>query len=221
MRTKRFRTPVERLKSAPRRSERTGIGSLSKVVFVPGGEGRTFDDVSDDLDDAESSSDYAEVFSELMEACGLDSKPARPDVAGFVVIRVTGGDANVDLFFPGGELLQVEDIERVRSEQGIVVLRTPTAPGAFMHDSKPSRVRFLQPEHILSVVASLIDARGSALESVEIIETLSQVFVSSVDPDRWFLATSDGISGPPPFTGDLPALDATFAVPHADDDTMG
>src|SRR5664280_1414878 len=202
------------------RTFRNRLAQRWSVVNVPGGEGDTFEDVSDALDKASTGSQYLEVLAGLLYRCGAKVEPILLGPQGFCFIVVRSAHHDVTIHAPEGQVLTREQVEAVRNREGLVLLRSRLSPDAFNEWTSPTRARFVQPEHILSILANLVDTRQDALDPDELVADVSRVVISSVHSDRWYIATADDVNAPPPFSGELPALEPASVAPLADDDTL-
>jgi hypothetical protein len=91
-------------------------------------------------------------------------------------------------------------------------------PGAFQTEAPPTQARFVNPEHLLSFLAHLVQTRGPGLDAEEIVEGMNRIKVSSIDSESWYLYDSNVTEAPPPFPGPLPAFATSSHVPQADED---
>lgn len=197
---------------------RNKVAQRWSTVFVPNGEGELFEEVGDRLDAARSAVDYLEILNEMVANLEEDcpSSPSSDDL--FVKSIWSVGGLDVSILMPH-RTLSLECVQAVRLMPCLVVLWKGVDPSALKAFNEPTKARFVQPEHLLSYLANLADARGEALTAGDIVDGLSRISVSSLESDSWFLYGPDGVEAPPPFVGSsLPELDRKLPAPSADED---
>ncbi|WP_156911479.1 SIR2 family protein [Arsenicicoccus bolidensis] len=178
--------------------------------FVPGWPGITFDELSVTLEEAPTAEAYAGHLRTLLKGIGADVTLG--DTTHHVEIAAVAGDHQVVLLVPKGEIGEVE-VRHVRERNCLVVLRSRIRPSAYgVLGSGGWKARFVQPEALLQLLARLVSRRGESLVASEVVEQLAGVRVSALDEDS-VLTLLDGVQGPPPFDGPLPALEGAALDP--------
>ncbi len=199
------------------RAQRNRIAQRWANLPVPRGEGDTFEDVGDRLDVAQSSGEYLQTFADLMDNIGL--VVGQGSSGDFFESAEWGtGAQSVRVYVPHGALT-ADAVDSVRGNAGLVILRSRLTPSAMQSLSRPTRVIFAQPEHLLSIIATLVKSRGPGLDAEEVMERLSSIRTSSVEAESWHLYEGGSLESPPPFTGLLPRLDEGGPLPVASEDT--
>ncbi|GLZ10670.1 hypothetical protein Acsp04_09050 [Actinomadura sp. NBRC 104425] len=128
------------------------------------------------------------------------------------------GDREVAIRVPH-EPLTAEAVRSVARKTTLIIVREIT-PGAREALKQPTRARYVQPEHILWMLASLVKSRGDELTADELILSLQLIRVSSLDADGWYLLHPDEVSAPPPFHGALPSLTSPSEAAAPSDDEL-
>jgi superfamily II DNA/RNA helicase len=200
------------------RAYRNRVAQKWANVVVPGADGDTFEDVSDQLDESATSVDYLRVLGGLAEGMKVEVGPPTSSEC-FAQTSWQAGAHRVLIFVPH-ESLSRRAVEQVAMQDGLVVLRTRTEPGGIAAVAAPTRARFVQPEHVLSLLANLVLARSRGLDAEEVVEGLSRICVSSIDSESWYLYGSEVLEAPPPFVGPLPRMQTAPNVASADEDLM-
>jgi len=200
------------------RASRNRIAQKWAGVVIPRGDGDTFEDVSDDLDEASTSVDYLRVLSDLVVLLGAEA--ANGTITGHFAQSVwRSGSTSVTILIPN-EALSRRAIEQVAMQDVLVILRTRMEPGATAATANPTRARFIQPEHLLSFLANLVLARSPGLDPAEIVDGLTKIYVSSIDSESWYLHGYEVLEAPPPFAGPLPRLESAASQSAADEALM-
>lgn len=200
------------LRMAEAQATRNRVAQRWSAVRVPRGEGDSFSDVSDELDESNSSAGYAEVLSRLMENLGV-SVQSLPATGFFIRSVWTVGNHSLTVFVPHGDLAG-EAIEEVRSAVGILVARTRLTESGRACLRRPHQVRIVEPEHLLTLVAQLVESRGPGVHAEEVLESFEAIRVSSIESENW--SVYDGaLRMPPPFVGTLPKLDRDVGLAPA------
>lgn len=209
---------IIRIREQEDQTFRNRIAQRWANTVVPNGEGETFEDISNRLDRAEDARAYLAVLCELAERMRVEVDEIQ-EIDQFVYVVWSAGDVSGRIFAPQGPLTK-EGIEWVRTEEGLVVLRTRMAPGAIAASDQPTRTRFIQPEHLLSMLARLVDTRESGLHPEEVVEGVSRIMVSSFSSESWYLYEPEMVGAPPPFVGELPSLEDALVAPSADESML-
>lgn len=184
--------------------------------LVPGLEGETFEELGEDLEDVDGSTEYVSLLSELGSALGIESR-ATAAREGFSSVSWMAGDQSVLLTIPGVELGSAE-VESVGSIDTLVLLRTRLRPsGRTLLAMQPTSARFVRPEVLLEVIAKLAETRGAALDPREVVERLRQLRVSVLDAEDVNL-NIESPAAPPPFEGPAPGVPAGPSVDFASEE---
>lgn len=171
--------------------------------FVPGLDGVTFDELSDDLESA-SFDEYVDLFVEMAEGLGIEARRG-PEVEGFVELVWAAGGEEFLVLFPRNEL-GAEEVRLVGEKNALVILRTRLRPAFYQAIADVDMVaRLVSPEAFLEVVARLRQARGEALKGEEVVRRIATIRVSAIDGEN-LVAVMDASQAPPPFTGEIPPL---------------
>ncbi|CCH29383.1 SIR2 family protein [Actinosynnema sp. NPDC047251] len=198
---------------------RNRIAQRWAATFIPGGEGEVFEDISDRLDAAQDAKDYLGVLCDLANSLRVDVGLIEREKQ-FVSVLWQAGQRIARIYVPSGPLTQA-GVEWVGKRKGMVILSTRMVPGAITASDQPTQARFVQPEHLLSMLARLIDTRETGLHPEEVVDGVSRIMVSSFSSESWYLYEPDSVGAPPPFPGDeLPSLERAVAVPSADDSML-
>lgn len=210
------------------REQRNRIAQAWADQDIPNSGGQTFEDLGDELDEAANSVAYLEILGEVVrnlgdasENLGDANNPRRLDVSDVQAANLfatavwkTGG-RSVSLKVPHAAL-SPEAVLAVTNEETIVVVRD-VAPAAKLTLKRPTKARFIQPEHLLSLLASLVRRFSDGLTAREVVDSLAQIRVSSLDSDSWY-GQSEAFGAPPPFAGAIPDLIPTLEVVNAPSD---
>ncbi|MFJ7590760.1 DEAD/DEAH box helicase [Streptomyces sp. NPDC097617] len=155
-------------------------------VPIPDGEGQIFDDVSEDLEKANGAAAYLERLGKLAVCLGLEVTDAMVD-GSFYVAEWSAGEAGVAVTVrvPVSDLT-AGMVADVREERTLVVVRG-RRPGVQEALAAQGLVaRFLEPDHLLSVLAHLVKTRGQ-VPGEEVVEELSGIRLSSLGGISWSL----------------------------------
>jgi hypothetical protein len=193
------------------------IAQKWSAVLVPDLSGDTFEDLSQDLEEAETSDAYLTGLQRLLLASGLELREKTQNNF-FMSAVLVSEELELSVHVPHGDV-DAASVDFISDAGGLVVLRRRITPAGTQRLGEGAHVtRFVQPEHLLSMLASLVDARGEGLTGAETIEHLRRIRVSSLDDEGWFLQPLDGLSAPPPFDGPVPPLDERIPVVPADEE---
>ncbi|MDV7215223.1 DEAD/DEAH box helicase [Streptomyces prunicolor] len=185
---------------------------------IPNSAGQTFEDLAEELDAAASSAAYLDLLNEVISRLNVEVKPTET-VRDFARSVWRVGDEEVSVKVPH-ERLSGEVVASVVQDTALIIVRD-IAPGAVEALKRPTRARFVQPEHILSLLASLVQSRGDELSAEELIHSIQLIRVSSLHSDGWYLINPETVSAPPPFGGTLPSLTASSdTITGASDDEL-
>lgn len=198
-------TAVSQLENRQREQERARhrVSQEWSTEFVPGLDGVTFEELSDDLEVA-SFDEYLELFQEMAEGLSI-STVSSPEIDGFVGIDWSSGSERLRFLFPKNEL-GAEEVRAAGVVDGLVILRTRLRPAFYQAIADMDLVaRFIAPETLLEVIARLRQARGEALEGEEVVRRISTIRVSAIDGEN-LVSVMDTTQSPPPFTGEIPPL---------------
>ncbi|XVQ11485.1 DEAD/DEAH box helicase [Spirillospora sp. CA-255316] len=209
------RHTIER-RDAEERKQRNRIARKWADQDIPNSGGMTFEDLAEELDAAGSSVAYLELFNDVVRRLGVEARETST-VRDFAISDWSHGDRTVHVKVPH-EPLTAEVVASTVQDATLIIVRDVT-PGAREALKQPTRARYVQPEHILWMLASLMESRGDELTSEELIHNLQMVRVSSLDADGWYLIHTDEVGAPPPFRGALPSLSTSANVgePPSDD----
>ncbi|MFD7032829.1 DEAD/DEAH box helicase [Streptomyces sp. NPDC059917] len=155
-------------------------------VPIPDGEGQIFDDVSEDLEKANGAAAYLERLGKLAVCLGLEVTDAMVD-GSFYVAQWSAGAAGVAVTVrvPVADLT-AGMVADVREERTLVVVRG-RRPGVQEALAAQGLVaRFLEPDHLLSVLAHLVKTRGR-VPGEQVVEELSSIRLSSLGGISWSL----------------------------------
>lgn len=200
------------------RTQRNRVAQRWAGVLIPHGDGDTFEDLSDQLDKAASSTEYLHVLSSLIENLGGSWTPIQNSDY-FAETQWSSPSQSLRVITPHNSLSR-EAMIAARSSVGLLVLRTRVGPDATAELSSPTRIRLVQPEHVLSFIASVLVARGPGLDVDEVVDGLSRIMVSSLDAESWYLYEPAALETPPPFVGSLPDVETALPVVPADESKM-
>ncbi|WP_162833219.1 DEAD/DEAH box helicase [Streptomyces sp. CB09001] len=153
-------------------------------VVIPNGEGRIFDDVSEDLENANGAVAYLERLSQLAVCLGLEVTDGGID-GSFYVAEWSSGEAGaaVSVRVPVSDLT-AGMVSDVREERTLVVVRGRRPGVQEALASQGLVARFLEPDHLLSVLAHLVKTRGQ-VRGREVVEELSGIRLSSLGSISW------------------------------------
>ncbi|MEV0978788.1 DEAD/DEAH box helicase [Streptomyces sp. NPDC049915] len=161
------------------------------IVVVPNGEGLIFDDLSTELENADGPAPYLATLCKLVRCLGL--YPTEPEQQGdFVFSRwcTEDGDDSVPLTVrvPVSELTSGM-VTDAAQESSLVVVRD-RRPGALgVLGAQGARARFLEPDHLLSVLAHLVKSRVQ-VPGREVLAELRRIRVSSMGTGNWAVQPS-------------------------------
>ncbi|MBP2218008.1 SIR2 family protein [Arthrobacter sp. CAN_C5] len=171
--------------------------------FVPGLDGITFDELSDDLEKA-GLEQYVDLFRQMAAGLGMKTTESA-EVPGFTGLDWSSGVEHLRFLFPQNEL-GAEEVESVSRTDAIVVLRTRLRPTFYQAAADLEMVaRFVAPEALLEIIARLRQARGEALEGEEVVRRIATIRVSAIDGES-LVSVMDTTQAPPPFKGAIPPL---------------
>ncbi|MCX5376136.1 DEAD/DEAH box helicase [Streptomyces sp. NBC_00091] len=179
---------------------------------IPDSGGRTFDDLADELNDAKSSVAYLDLFGEVVTRLGVDASEAETQ-RNYAVSRWSTEDRTVTVKVPH-ERLTAEMVEEATGDPSLIVVRG-TEVGVDEALKLSTRARFVQPEHVLSLLATLVQNRGDEVTGHDVVGGLGAIKVSSLGADGWYLINPDTVSAPPPFEGPIPAAAVSGPLPDA------
>lgn len=197
------------VRAADDKASRNRVAQRWASVRVPGGEGDTFKDFAEELDGARSSVEYAELLNSLIENLGLEAV-GREDTGFFQETVWRAGLDSISVFVPNSDVTS-EIFGSVARRDGLLVARTRLTPSGAESMRSPHQVRAVEPEHLLTLLARLIEARGAGIHADEVLEALSSVQTSSVDSEDW-IVYDGALRMPPPFVGALPSLDGDLDI---------
>ncbi|MCX4788123.1 DEAD/DEAH box helicase [Streptomyces sp. NBC_01221] len=169
---------------AQERAHRERIAREWADVVIPDGAGQIFDDVSEDLEKANGAAAYLKRLGELAVCLGLEVTDAMVD-GSFYVAEWSAGEsgAAVTVRVPVADLT-AGMVADVREERTLVVVRG-RRPGVQEALAAQGLVaRFLEPDHLLSVLAHLVKTRGQ-VPGEEVVEELSGIRLSSLGGISW------------------------------------
>ncbi|MFE5027977.1 DEAD/DEAH box helicase [Streptomyces sp. NPDC056656] len=152
-------------------------------VVIPAGEGSNFDDVSTELEEADGPAQYLQSLCWLAGCLGMEA--TEPEQKGSYVVSQWSADGTepITVRVPVTELTG-EMVLGVAQEHTLVVVRD-RRPGAHgVLGTQGARARFLEPDHLLSVLAHLVKGRGTVLGR-EAIEELRKIRTSSMGAGNW------------------------------------
>lgn len=186
---------------------------------IPNSGGQTFEDLAEELDAAASSVAYLDLLNEVISRLNIKVKPTET-VRDFAISVWRVGDEEVSVKVPH-EQLSGDVVAAATQDTALIIVRD-TAPGAMEALKRPTRARFVQPEHILSLLASLMQSRGDELSAEELIHSIQLIRTSSLHADGWYLINPETVSAPPPFRGAMPSLvGSSDTVTAPSDDELG
>ena len=200
------------------RSYQNQIARRWSALEIPGGEGDTFEDLSVDLEASNDAKEYLTHLGTLLSGLGASVSKAK-DGEFFAEMTVSCSSGHVLVHAPHADLTEAA-VRSMSNKDGLVILWKRMTPSALSSLAEGgTRARYAQPEHILSLLASMIESRGDGLTGDEVVDALSRIFLSSVEADSWSLIASDPIAGPPPFTGVWPGVDEGVTQEPATDES--
>ncbi|MEU4598682.1 DEAD/DEAH box helicase [Nocardia sp. NPDC023988] len=152
-------------------------------VPVPDGDGTYFDDISGELEQAVGSRPYLATLCELVGWLGITAEAAVHEGQYLSSVWSADGAESLKVLVPATELTG-EMVVAVAEDRVLVVVRD-RRPGAFgLLGTQGSRARFLEPDHLLSVLAHLVKHRGT-VPGREVIDELRKIRVSSLGAGSW------------------------------------
>jgi ATP-dependent RNA helicase HelY len=204
------------LRAAEEQAMRHRVGRKWSKVRVPGGEGDSFEDVSEELTESTSSVDYTTILGELLRNLTVDISDVESS-GFFSSIRWSSEKLEVHAFVPHGDITG-EMVDEIRNRPGLLVARTRLTESGRNALRTPHVIRVVEPEHLLTILARLVETRGAGVLAEEILEALSEIQISSVDNENW--PVYDGaLRTPPPWAGALPSLDQDMKVSAVDEES--
>ncbi|AJT63901.1 hypothetical protein T261_2217 [Streptomyces lydicus] len=152
-------------------------------VDIPRGEGSIFDDVSTDLEEANGPGLYLQSLCWLAGCLGMVTTQPERKGSYFVSEWSAEGAEPITVRVPVTELTG-EMVLAVAQERTLVVVRD-RRPGAHgVLGTLGARARFLEPDHLLSVLAHLVKSRGK-VPGREVVEELRKIRTSSMGASNW------------------------------------
>ncbi|MFF3839782.1 DEAD/DEAH box helicase [Streptomyces sp. NPDC001930] len=170
---------------AQEQAHRERIAREWAEVMIPNGGGHNFGDVSADLEMSNGAAAYLERLGELAECLGLEVTDAMTD-GSFYVAEWSAGEsgASVTLRVPATDLT-ARMVADVREERTLVVVRGRRPGVQEALAAQGLLARFLEPDHLLSVLAHLVKTRGGQAPGEEVVEELSGIRLSSLGSISW------------------------------------
>lgn len=204
------------LRAVEEQATRHRVAGRWSSVRVPGGEGDSFGDIAEELGEAASSSDYGDVLIRVLESMRLNVENSTDD--GFhQSIRVTSDSGGVTLLVPHADITG-ESLLGVLERDAVLIARTRLTESGRGVLRSPHLLRAVEPEHLITLLARLVEVRGPGVHPDEVVEVLVGIQVSSLESESWPIY--DGaLRMPPPFVGALPPLDPAGPVAAPDEDT--
>jgi len=203
------------LRAAEEQATKHKVAGRWSAVRV-GDEGDSFGDVAEELGEAASSAEYVDVLKRVFESMRLGVLEVHDD--GFhQSMRLTSEVGDVVLLVPHSDIT-AESLEHVLETAAVMVARTRLTESGRAALRAPHALRAVEPEHLVTLLARLVEVRGRGVHPDEVLEVVAGIQVSSLESESW--PVYDGaLRMPPPFVGDLPPLDPPAGVIAADEET--
>ncbi|WP_175407326.1 DEAD/DEAH box helicase, partial [Streptomyces sp. TRM64462] len=164
--------------------------------LVPNGDGETFDDISAELEAATGALDYLEKLCWTARCLGAET--TRPESQGdYAVAHWTceGADERVTVRVPLSPLTGTMARE-IANHRCLVVVRDRRMGVQEALEAQGSLARFLEPDHMLSVLARLVKTLVQ-VSGTDVITELSNIRSSSMGASDWSLPLSQAVFAPP------------------------
>ncbi|PNG23404.1 DEAD/DEAH box helicase [Streptomyces cahuitamycinicus] len=168
---------------AQEREHRERLAREWAGVVIPGGEGRIFDDLSEKLEQADGPVPYLQELCWLAECLGMATTSPRQKGSYVVSEWSAEGTEPITLRVPVSELTSDMALEVAQEDTRVVVRdRRPGVHGVV--GTQGSRARFLEPDHLLSVLAHLVK-NHTQVPGQEVVDELWRIRTSSMGTGSW------------------------------------
>ncbi|AVZ74626.1 hypothetical protein SLUN_23100 [Streptomyces lunaelactis] len=152
-------------------------------VVIPGGEGAIFEDVSTKLEKADGHVPYLQALCWLADCLGVATTPPQQQGSCVVSQWSAEGAEPITLRVPVSEL--TSDMAREVSPEDTLVVVRDRRPGVHgVLGTQGSRARFLEPDHLLSVLAHLVK-NHTQVPGQDVVEELWRIRTSSMGTGNW------------------------------------
>ncbi|MFE0477950.1 DEAD/DEAH box helicase [Streptomyces sp. NPDC058947] len=177
---------------AQEREHRERLAREWATVLIPGGDGAFFEDVSTKLEKADGHTSYLDELCWLAGCLGVSTTPPRQE-GSYVVSQWSAEDADPITVRVPVSVLTSEMALEVAPQDTLVVVRE-RRPGVHgVLGTQGSRARFLEPDHLLSVLAHLVK-NHTHIPGQDVIDELWRIRTSSMGTGNWAVQTAR--SGP-------------------------
>jgi len=174
------KTIESRMEDERKQLERVGAAGET----IPGTEGETFAELSDDLDNAETAKEYLDRLCETVRDMGV----AATDTAmeGTFAVSVwtapSTGDT-VEIMVPKQFSLTAEGAKAVAGRPARVIVRGADTGARRVLEEQGTQARFVTMEYVLRSLAHLVQDLQHAFSPDHVVEELRKIRVSSIGRD--------------------------------------
>ncbi|MFD8210513.1 DEAD/DEAH box helicase [Streptomyces sp. NPDC059695] len=176
------KTIESRMEDERKQLERVG-GEVAGET-IPGTEGETFTELSDDLDNAETAKEYLDRLCETVRDMGVDATETETEGAfAMSVWTAPGTGATVEIMVPKQFSLTADGAKAVAQRPARVIVRSADAGARRVLEEQGTQARFVTMEYVLQSLAHLVQDLQHAFSPDHVVEELRKIRVSSIGRD--------------------------------------
>ncbi|MFE9247963.1 DEAD/DEAH box helicase [Streptomyces sp. NPDC007088] len=176
------KTIESRMEDERKQLERVGVEVAGETI--PGTEGETFTELSEDLDNAETAKEYLDRLCETVRDMGVLATDTVLEGAFAVSVwTAPGTGATVEVMVPKQFSLTAEGAKAVAGRPARVIVRGADTGARKVLEEQGTQARFVTMEYLLRTLAHLVQDLQHAFSPDHLVEELRKIRVSSIGRD--------------------------------------